>query len=221
MANINKLVWDYLDNHIELKKTLLENLLNTSALARKIAQELNLKQNLDAIISAIRRYEHKKEKKAQLLKFYQLIKRAKLSTKTKLASLLIKRNDQTEKKLSSLYSKIPLKRDTTLRIFEVTNYIKIILDEELLKEIKALFSPQEIEAIEKNLGELTINYQDDITKIPGVFATLSNELALNDLSLIDSMICHWEHLIIVKEEDLERAFTVVFNLTKTHQNEKQ
>jgi hypothetical protein len=93
--------------------------------------------------------------------------------------------------------------------------IKIITDNDLLSEIKGLFTSVEIEGVEKNLGEMTINYKEDITKIPGVFAAMSNELAMNDISIIDSMICHWEHIVITNERDLEKAFSVVHNLTRT------
>ena len=214
MTNIAKTVWKYIDNRIEIQKALLEGLINTSSLARKIVEDEHLEKNIDAVLSAIRRYEFKIEKKDQFLKLNQLLKKAKISTKTKLSSILIKRNDETENKVGLIYSKIDLKRETTLRIFEVTNYIKIIMDDELYNPIKALFNDKHIENIEKNLGELTINYRDNITKIPGVFARIANEMGINELSIVDSIICHWEHIIIVKEEDLEKAFSIVINLTK-------
>lgn len=215
MTNINVTVCDYIDGRLEVKKTLLEGLINISALARKIAKELHLEGNIDAIISAIRRYEGKSEKREQYKSFYEIIRNAKLSTRTKLASLLIKRNDRSEEDVASLYSKAGLKNGSALRIFEVTNYIKIIMDEELLTEVKRIFSDHDIKNSERRLGELAIDYNNDITKTPGVFATLSQELAMNYISIIDSMICHWEHIVIVKENDLEKAFSVVFRLTKS------
>ncbi len=89
------------------------------------------------------------------------------------------------------------------------------MDDEFLGEVRAAFQKGDVERVEKNLGELTINYRDDITEIPGVFARLANEMAMNDISIIDSMICHWEHIVIVKEENLERALRVIINLTKS------
>ncbi len=214
MTNINRWAWDYIDHHIEIKKLLIEDLVNVSALARKIAREHHLEQNIDAIISAIRRYEGKKEIKKEFHQLYELLRRAKISTKTKLVSILVRRTDETEKKVASMYPRITFRRDAILRTFEITNHIKIVVDAEYLTPVKDLFMPKEIEHIEKNLGELAINYSDDITKISGLFVLLCNELALHDISIIDSMICHWEHIIIFKEEDLERAFQVIFQLTK-------
>jgi hypothetical protein len=99
MTNINKLVWAYIDSRTEIQKTLLAGLVNVSALARRIAKEEMLERNIDAIISAIRRYEGKPGKKKEHARFYDLLKKAKISTKTKLASVLLKRNDATEKKV--------------------------------------------------------------------------------------------------------------------------
>jgi predicted regulator of amino acid metabolism with ACT domain len=213
MTSINKRVWDYIDRSTEIKKVMQAGLINTSALAREIARKEGLASNIDAIISAIRRYENESEKTKQYKTFYELLKKSKI--KTKLASILIKRNDYTQEQVGKLYSRIKLKRNSTLKILEVTNHIKINMDDELLEEIKSAFPEEDIEYVQKNLGELLINYSDDITKIPGVFAALANELAMNGISVIDSMICHWEHSVMVKEEDLEKAFSVVFNLTKS------
>ena len=115
-------------------------------------------------------------------------------------------------KLAKLYQKIDFQGGDTLRIFEVNKYIKIIIDEKTLKETKEIFNQKEIVNLEKNLGELTIIYDTDITKTPGVFAYLSNELAANNISIIDSMICYSEHLIIIQEKELKKAFQVVFEL---------
>lgn len=213
MTNINQEVCRYIDSRVEVKKTLLDGLVNVSALARKIAKEQGLEDNIDAIISAIRRYEGGAEK-SEYPRFYDLLSRATISTKTKLAYILLERNDQTQGKVCTVYSKVNLKRDNTLMIFNATNYVKIISDMGLLEQVKGLFNAKDIIKVEKNLGEVRIDYTDDITKIPGVFGTMANELAMNGISMVDSLICHWEHMIIVKEKDLEKAFTVVFNLSK-------
>jgi len=215
MVGINTRVWEIIERDIAVKKLLLDGLINVSALARKISKEENMGRNIDAVISAIRRYEGRFDKKAKSKNVYHLLKKAKIATKTKLTSVLIKRSDRTEKKMGRIYSELDLGRGSVLRIFEVSNYIKIITDEELLSGLKKIFPSGEIQDLDTRIGEITINYTEDITKIPGVFAGLSNELALNDISIIDSMICQREHIIIVREADLEKAFNVIFSLTSS------
>ncbi len=213
MTNINKEVWRIIDNDAALKKNLLLKLINISALARKIANEHNLQNNIDAVISAIRRYEGSIEKKENTSKIYSLLKKAKLSTRTKLASILFKKNSEIRQKLAKLYSEIDFEAGDTLRIFEVSKYIKIIIDEKTVKLVKKLFNNKEIVEITIKLGEVSIDYVVDITKTPGLFATLSNELATNNTSIVDSMICYSEHIIIVNEKDLQKTFNVIFKLT--------
>ncbi|MBS3107902.1 hypothetical protein J4468_03205 [Candidatus Woesearchaeota archaeon] len=214
MTNINREVWRRIDNDAAVKKLLLEGLINISALARIIAKEHDLTKNLDAIISAIRRYEGNAEKKESLIKIYQLIKKAKFSTKTKLASVLFKKNSEVRKKLTQLYSKIDFDAGDTLRIFEVSKFIKIIIDENNVKLIEDTFNQREIMDLTNKLGEVSIDYNTDITKTSGIFAMLSNELAANNISIVDSMICYSEHIIIVDEKDLKKTFDIIFKLTQ-------
>lgn len=212
--NINKEVWRYIDNNVAVKKNLYEGIINSRALAKKMLNDLNLSCSINAVISAIRRYEHKTEEKDHIKDVYRLLQKTRLSSKTKLASVLFKKNETVRKKLRDLLAKIDFEGGDLLRIFEVTKYIKIIVDEKTLEDINSIFNKNEIVSIEKNIGELNITYDADITKTPGVFALLSNELAMNNISIVDSMICHSEHIVIVKEKDIERAFSVVFGLTK-------
>jgi len=213
VKNINKEVWRYLENHTTIKKNLADELINVRALAKKIIKDLNLGCSLNAAISAIRRFHIDLKENEQLPKIYALLKKAKLLTRTKLASVLLKKNETIRNKLAKLYQKIDFQGGDTLRIFEVNRYIKIIIDEKSLVEAKEIFTKTEIVDIEKNLGELTISYNTDITKTPGIFALLTNELAAGNISIIDSMICYSEHLIIINEKDLQKGFQTVFELT--------
>ena len=213
MTNINSLVWRLIDDDAAVKRNLLEGLINVSALARKLAAAHGLQENIDAVISAIRRYEGSVEKKDVLGEIFATLKESKLSTKTKLAAVLVKKSGEVRKKLAKLYTKIDFEAGETLLLFEVTKYIKLIVDEKSLPVVQGVFERGEVVEVIKGLGELSINYAADITKIPGLFATLSNELGVNGVSIVDSMICHREHLIIVQEADIEKAFTVIFRLT--------
>ena len=211
--NINKEVWRYLDNHITIKKNLADELINVRALAKKIIHDLHLHGSLNSVISGIRRYNLDLKHKEHLPQVYALLKKAKLFSRTKLVSLLLKKNETIRNKLAKLYQEIDFQGGDTLRIFEVNKYIKIIIDEKTVEIAKGIFNKNEIVNIEKDLGELTIDYNTDITSTPGIFALIANEFAANNISIADSMICHSEHLIIVKEKELQKAFQTTFELT--------
>ena len=213
MTNITREVWRSIENDAALKKNLLQNLINVSALARKIAKEQQSTKNIEAVISAIRRYENSSETTNNFNKINSLLKEAKLSTVTKRSSLLLPKNKIVRKKLGDLYKQIDFEKGDTLRIFEVSSYIEVIIDDKNTKLFSKTFDNAEILNIKRNLGELSINYGMDVTQVPGLFSTISNELASQDVSIVSSIICHSEHIIIVEEKNLEKAFNVIFRLT--------
>ena len=51
-------------------------------------------------------------------------------------------------------------------------------------------------------------YPDVLEKTPGVFSAVSTELGENDISIIDALICSNEHIILVDEKDLLKAFEI-------------
>lgn len=212
MAGIQTEVNRFIDNNLAIKKNLKDGLINIRALSRRILADSRLGCSIDAVISAIRRYDNKVESKKYSAAINRLLAHAKLASKTRLASVLIKKNSSTRNKLAHIFPGIDFEGGDTLRIFEVTKYIKLIIDDRALQSVNRLFAPGEVLLVEKGLGELAIVYDEDITKIPGLFATVSNELAMNDISIVDSMICYNEHIVIVNEPDIQRTFDVIFSL---------
>ena len=99
MKNINKEVWRYIDNNMAIRKNLYDDIINVRALAKKIITDAGLTCSLNAVISAIRRYEGSVEGKDKVTGAYKLLRRAKLSTKTKLVSVLFRKDDQIRRKL--------------------------------------------------------------------------------------------------------------------------
>jgi len=212
MKNIQREVNRLIDNNIAVRKLLKEDLINVRALARKFLREYKLNCSSEAVISAIRRYEVSGKDKDYLPIIYKILKKAKLVSRMKLSSILLKKNQSTREKLPELFKIVDLEGGDTIRIFEVTKYIKIIVDEKLLAPIQKVFRQSDIVLVEKNLSELDILYEADITKIPGLYATVSNELGANNISIVDSMICYNEHIIIVAEKDTQQAFNILFGL---------
>lgn len=212
MTNINKLVHDYIDNDISIKKLLSANLVNISSLARKIATEHNLMNNIDAVISAIRRYDKEKVKITRQTEIYELLKQTRMSTRNRLSSILIEKHQTIRDDVKKAYSEINFSAGETLKIFELESFVKLIVDEKNHDKIIKLFNSRYVSHTTKNICEITLSYPKKIIKTPGVFALISQELANNEISIVDSMICHFEHLIILDVKDYKKAFDVINKL---------
>jgi hypothetical protein len=214
IGNIREFVWKIIDTDISIKKDLARGLINIRSLARYIKETQKINVSLDAIISAIRRYEKSPEKKEEAYSVYNVLKQARIATRTKMSSLLLKRTDEVKTKLGRPDKLIDFQGHETIRVLEGSQALTLVFDRRNFEKIKSIFSKKVILEENREVGMIEINYPRILKKTPGVFSITYNELAENNISVIDSLMSPNEHIIIVEEEKLLRAFELIYNLCK-------
>src|SRR3989338_2774726 len=211
LKNIREFVWKVIDTDIALKNDISGGILNTRAAASYIISTYKLKVSIDSVISALRRYNITPAKK-QELDVYSLLRKAEIRTITKMASLSLKKNEDTTLSLGKTLPRIDFEGGELLRILEGSKRFKILFDKKSYTKMTELFKKTDIIDSNKNISMLEMIYPKELEKTPGVFSVVSNELAEKDISIIDALICSNEHIIIVGEKDILKAFEVVNNL---------
>ncbi len=214
MTNIHFTVTNFINQDVSIRRGLSRGFINTRALAKYILKSLNLSCSLDAVISAIRRYESQEETKENIKQRYKAIANAKVSSRTRMASVLFKKAMSVRNSLLKLYNKIDFSKGEVLRILEVSQWIKIIIDQSNMGLVEGLFNKKDILGYDYKLGEISLIYQEDVIGIPGIFSVLSSEFALNNISIRDGVICGSEHIIIIREDDLMRALQALHRVAK-------
>ena len=121
---------------------------------------------------------------------------------------------EVRKALIKLYNRIDFSRGEVLRILEVSQWIKIVIDESNLKIIDELFTKQDILSIDKKLGEISLIYSEEVINVPGIFAVFASELALRNISIRDGVICGGEHILIIKDDELMVALDAIYQIAK-------
>lgn len=213
MTNIMHKVWKILDNSPSIRKDMSLGLINQSALARYIIEEKKVNATLDAVISAIRRYEIEHSNKL-FDAAYKIISQSAISTKSRLSNIDIIKDTETQKLLPELFSIINYNRGDVLRIIQADESIKILVDEKNLEKVKDLLSEDKIIKIDENLAELNMHLHPEAVNTPGILAVISNELSINDINVMETMSCVPELLWFVKEKDILKAYSVLYQLCK-------
>lgn len=208
--NIREFVWKIIDTDIALKKDISRGILNLRAVANYIINKHKIDTSIDSVISALRRYNT--TKKQDTRDIYSILKKAEIRTITKMALLSLKKNEDVTKKLGILLPKIDFESGEVLRILEGSKLFRIIFDKKSYTQITDEFKKTDIIDSNKNISMIEMIYPKELEKTPGVFSVISNELAENDISIIDALICSNEHIIIVDEKDILKSFEVVNNL---------
>lgn len=210
--NIRESVWKFIDTDISLKKDLLRKIINTRSLAKYIITTQKLNASLDAVISAIRRYNSDIKKSDEKSSIHDVLKQARVAVRTKMSSLLLKRTDFVKTKLGRPDKLMDFQGHDVLRVLEGSQALTIVIDQKNLEKIKSLFPKELILEENKKVGMIEINYPRILKKTPGVFSVIYNELAENDISIIDALISSNEHILIIEEEKLLKAFELIQKL---------
>src|SRR3989338_5183875 len=88
---IAQTVWNILKSDLALQKDLDKGLINVRGLAKYILNKYSLEASLDAVISAIRRFEAEKVYEKEDKVILSLFKDAKIATRNNIACLTIKK----------------------------------------------------------------------------------------------------------------------------------
>ena len=201
---IAQIVWNILKSDLAIQKDLEKGLINVRGLAKYILNKYDLEASLDAVISAIRRFEAEKVYEKEDKVILSLFKDAKIATRNNIACLTIKKDGLK-----------PMKTvlDKDIRAIIGTEEIKVICEKKYLEDIKETFSDS-VEKVEEDLSELDIVISEKAVKQKGVLARISNEIALHNINILESIICPPEFLIYVKEKDAVKTYELLLGLTK-------
>jgi len=177
----------YIERKPYILEALEQNIVNYSALARKISKELTLK-NTETIKAALirksKKYQKIKRKKQQ--KAISILREANFSLKNKIACL----HHSTILNIKPIaYSKTP------------SGYM-YFLDENIAKK-------NNFANIDYGYAILHIKSSKEIENIPGVIAFILSALAYEDINVSHVMSCREDTFIVIKEYDASLAFSVL------------
>jgi len=212
MKNTVGEVWKFLDNNPCIKRDLSKGLINSRALAKYIIKTQKMDVTLDAVISAIRRYDIR-EKDDIFLNARKLISQTiNLSTRSGLAEISLIKDDDVQRCIPELFDIIEYSRGEVLRVIQATESIKLIVDETNLEDVISVFPKNKIINIDKNLAEINMHMHPKMIVTYGILAVIANELAINSVNILEVMTCLPEMLLFVREENILKAYQILYQL---------
>jgi aspartokinase len=77
-----------------------------------------------------------------------------------------------------------------------------------------VFHEKNIRHIEEKLAEINIKLANEATETPGIIATLSTELMINNINIYELMSCVPEMLLFVKQKDVVKTYEILFDMCR-------
>ena len=210
--NITEQVKGFLDNDFIVRKCLFKNIVSLRALARHIILKVGLKDsNLDAVISAIRRYkrEERDESDATLKKLFQKLK---VTTRSNIVGIQVQKTRKNLESISQLNSMIGIEKGEIIRVTQAEQSITLIIDDKNLDKFNNIFNKEVYISMTKNLVEVNLQFTEEAQNIKGIVSIVSSSLNAEGINIVEIMSSAPELLLMVKKEDLVKVFNVLDNL---------
>lgn len=212
MTNIAEHVKVFLNNDFIIRKCLFRNIISLRALSRYIIKTLDLEdKNLDAVMSAIRRYKREERGKTET-ELKKIFSKVAVKTRSNIVDICVKKNKKIIEQLNKINSIVDVEKGEVIRIIQAEEGIRIIIDEKNLDKFFNHFSKNDCISIEKNLNEINLHFTLEASKTKGVIALISSSLNAEDVNIVEIISSAPELLIFIKKDDLLKALNVINNL---------
>lgn len=196
MEKISNLVWLYVKGRPSLREGLKYGLINHSALARMICEELGIPDDkFDAVkVSLIRLSKKLAESEgASEEKILKVLKGSSISIQNKIAAI-VSRKELDLKAISHAKS---------------GGYNTYLVE---AKELGKIHGEKRLTLLTENLNLLTIKSPEDIEETPGVIAFILNALAHEGINVVEFISCYTDTILVIKERDTTKAYELLSSI---------
>lgn len=214
--SITRSVKAIVDNDLAFQDALQRGYANYSAMARMIKPTvsaiLGRDVSIDSIVTALKRIRSSYSIPSKAIS--SIIAESKVNVRTDVAKISIVKSRETIEKVS-----IPLKEyyDSFISVSEGMKSVTMIFDDIILERMKALLNEYLLE-YEDDLAAIIVESPEEIIKTPGCALVFYNQLARRKINIEDTISCYTDTIIVVKMDDVARAFNSLTELIVESRN---
>lgn len=199
-----------------ISEAMQSGIINNSSLARVIKPDiekaLNRKVQTGAIVMALQRYTQQKEVSVSRMLRNCLNNISDIIVRSDLSEYTFKNSDTLFERHISFVEKIAPTSNVFFTfahgVFE-SNYV---VSSSLDRHISKVFEKEKLISTENKLASIVIRLPKINTKTIGLYYFILHELASDGINIINLISTSNEFIIIVKDENVERCFSLIKRL---------
>ncbi|MCI4343934.1 MAG: hypothetical protein L3J92_07505 [Thermoplasmata archaeon] len=210
--SIARRVREYLDGQPVLADALRLEIANHSAVARRIAEALGVRQT-EAVIAACRRYPKGRGESARAAGIQRVLRKSRIETRTKVATVTVSQGIDILQRLGDVVEEL-LDENSLCRLIQVSRGTVIIVDEDSVPRLTRALREGQVVRVRKNLVEVAVASPESIEETPGLLTLLTGVLSAQSINIVEALSCYTDTIFLLERDDLNAAIAV---LTKTLQ----
>ena len=207
MATIARQVRDYIGGHPSISDALKMDIVNYSALARRICKDLGIRRE-EAVLAACRRYPVEKLRGYSEDAIRRMLEKSRVETRTKVATITVVQGVDVLQRLGDVVEEL-LDENKVCRLLQVSQGTVIIMDDDSVSRVTKKLRPEHIISVARGLVEIAVTSPETIEKTPGLLAFLSGALASRGINIVEEMSCYTDTIFILDRKDMTRAVEVL------------
>lgn len=216
MLSISEAVSAIVQQRQFLADGVMRNVFNLSALARELLPEVKerVKKPVTsgAILMALLRLSKSMQASRVPQKTIQSF--TDMTVRSGLVEYTYANSDELMKKQQQLFSQIEKMPDVVCTISHGVHETTIIVSQGIADVIQRLFATERQISSYHQLSSVSIKLDPSVVETLGAYAWLLNVLAWNGINIVEVVSTYTELVIIVRTEDIDRAFTALHGVLK-------
>jgi len=216
MKTISAAVEHYIKSKPFLQSALSQGIINLTSLARQvqpeIQQQLGKEIRSGAVVMALKRLSDNLEFRAThrivrvLKEIGEITVRSSLTDYTFLVSDTILQNQMR------LLEQVHLRQDVFYTSSRGVNELNIVVSSSLNDLVEDYFEDERLTQKAENLSSITVKLPAENVSVPGIYYFIFQRLAWEGIVLYEVISTTNEFTILVDEQQVDRAFTVIKDL---------
>ncbi len=209
--SITSIVNDIIATDLSYQDSLQNDYCNFSGLARVIKPEierlLGRRANMESVVTAIKRARKFYHIRDKLIS--SILLGSTISVKTDVAKISTVKSKRTVEKVAKALTK---NVNSFISVSESISSITLVFDDNLLNSVRDLFASYDILEIDEDLAAIIVHSPEQIIKTPGCAIAFYNQISRRHINIEDTVSCHTDTIMIVKMNDVGRAFDAITKL---------
>jgi hypothetical protein len=200
----------YLDSQPALGDALRLGIANYSAVARRIAAELEIRQ-VEGVVAACRRYPRGRAELQREAGIHRVLRKSRIETRTRVAAITVAQGVDVLQRLGDVVEEL-LDENSLCRLIQVSRGTVVLVDEDSVPRVSRALREGQLVGIRKNLVEVAVTSPESIEETPGLLRHLTGVLASQGINIVEALSCYTDTIFLLHQQDLSRA---IASLTTT------
>lgn len=216
MKTISSIVEEYIKTKPFLSSALSQGIINLTSLSRLIKPEIEHQLGKEvkngAIVMALKRLSSELEFRVthRVLKFVRNI--GEITVRSSLNDYTFKVSETLLKAQANFMSEIEGLNTVFYTSSRGVNESNIVVSSEVAELVASAFKNEILLEKQENLSSITVKLPKDNVNVPGIYYFIFQRLSWEGVNIYEVISTTNEFTILVNDEQIDKAFTVIKNL---------